>query len=169
MTQDVDDKWTCVRHRCVVHYDVPAQNLNEAHGSECGGCIAADRDSWKERAFKAEVAVAALQVRADKFLKMEDALKEQMANTYAWQKQAEAAEEKVRLRGIEIGELKAEWIQNRIDTRRLNWLDTTQFPDDIGMGEQLKWQIGPYEADNLRDAIDGAMKEWFGAGEPDNT
>jgi hypothetical protein len=110
MTQDVDDKWTCVRHRCELHYDVPAQNLNEAHGSECGGCIAAARDSWKERALKAEK-----------------------------------------------------------DTHRLDWLDSTQFPDDIGMGEQLKWQIGPHEADNLRDAIDGAMKEWFEVGEPDNT
>ena len=34
--------WVCVRHRCAKHYDVPAQNTNEASGAECGGCIAED-------------------------------------------------------------------------------------------------------------------------------
>ena len=35
----------CIRHRCTAHYDVPVQNLNECSGSECGGCIAAQRDT----------------------------------------------------------------------------------------------------------------------------
>lgn len=39
--------WVCIRHRCTKHYDVPTQNTNEASGSECGGCIAAERDSLR--------------------------------------------------------------------------------------------------------------------------
>lgn len=37
--------WVCIRHRCAKHYDVPAQNTNEASGAECGGCIAEERDA----------------------------------------------------------------------------------------------------------------------------
>lgn len=34
----------CVYHRCVEHYAVPQQNWGVIGGSECGGCISAERD-----------------------------------------------------------------------------------------------------------------------------
>lgn len=54
--------WVCIRHRCAAHYDVPAQNATESSGSECGGCIAAQRDEARrtadDNAYRAGTAMA---------------------------------------------------------------------------------------------------------------
>lgn len=47
------------------------------------------------------------------------------------------------------------------DTVRLDWLDA-QPPEDIAAGDEYKWAVGPgpfYEDDDLRGAVDAAMKE----------
>ena len=53
------------------------------------------------------------------------------------------------------------------DSRRLDWLDSTQFPEDISAGGELKWQISPIEGDSIRDAIDGATDDWFSGDQGD--
>jgi hypothetical protein len=36
--------------RCIEHINTPQQNTSEITGAECGGCIAAERDKWKQLA-----------------------------------------------------------------------------------------------------------------------
>lgn len=62
-----------VRVRCLKHLDIPQQNANEASGSECGGCIAAELTAlraavekirealgWEEPEYARSQALAAL-------------------------------------------------------------------------------------------------------------
>lgn len=58
----------------------------------------------------------------------------------------------------------AELERLREDAARLDWLDSTQMPEDLQVSDELKWSCRAedgtfFEADYLREAIDAARAQ----------